>query len=148
MKLPSYPILSYPILSYLPHENVSNQYQAITHSPTFLIRHQSQLNTHVTARQGPPTPLGCYSKIWIKIKNHWWKGIWKCNLQNVVNFVGESQFSHSFLLNIVMPEHNRRHFADDIFKCISINDNFNIVFENSLKFATCCLIDTRHYWCG
>ena len=53
MKLPSY-----PILSYLPHENVSNQCQAITHSPAFLIRHQSQSSTHVTARQGTAnTPL-------------------------------------------------------------------------------------------
>ena len=59
MKLLSY--LSYPILSYLPHENVCNQCQAITHSLAFLIRHQSQSSTHVTARQGPPTPLGCYN---------------------------------------------------------------------------------------
>ena len=35
--------------------------------------------------------------------------------------------------NISRPRQNGRHFADDIFKCISLNENIWISFNNSLK---------------
>ena len=39
------------------------------------------------------------------------------------------------LLNTLRPRQNGRHFADDIFKCIFLNENFRISTKNSLKFV-------------
>ena len=39
------------------------------------------------------------------------------------------------------PIQNGRHFADDIFKCISLNENLWISNKISLKCAPLCLID-------
>ena len=36
--------------------------------------------------------------------------------------------------NSLSPRWNRRHFADDIFKCISLNENVMIAIKFSLKF--------------
>ena len=33
------------------------------------------------------------------------------------------------------PEQNGRHFADDIFRCILVNEKFSILIEISLKFV-------------
>ena len=38
-------------------------------------------------------------------------------------------------INTLRPRHNRRHFADDIFKCIFLNENVWITIKISLKFA-------------
>ena len=38
-------------------------------------------------------------------------------------------------LNTLRPRQNGRHFADDIFKCIFMNENVWIVIENSLNFV-------------
>ena len=38
-------------------------------------------------------------------------------------------------LNTLRPRQNRRHFADDIFKCIFLNDNIWIPIKISLKFV-------------
>ena len=40
-------------------------------------------------------------------------------------------------VNSLRPRGNRRHFADDIFKCISLNENISILIKvslNMLKF--------------
>ena len=43
--------------------------------------------------------------------------------------------SHFKLLNSLRPRQNRRHFADDIFKCNFLNGNVWILIEISLKFV-------------
>ena len=40
----------------------------------------------------------------------------------------------AFSLNSLRPRRNRRHFADDIFKCILLNENVLFSIEISLKF--------------
>ena len=39
------------------------------------------------------------------------------------------------LINTLRPRHNGRHFADDIFKCIFLNENASIAIKISLKFV-------------
>ena len=39
------------------------------------------------------------------------------------------------LLNTLRPRHNGRHFADDTFKCIFLNENVRISIKISLKFV-------------
>ena len=39
------------------------------------------------------------------------------------------------IFNSLRPRRNRRHFADDIFKCIFLNENVWIPIEFSLKFV-------------
>ena len=41
------------------------------------------------------------------------------------------------------PGQNGRHFADDIFRCIFMNEKFYILFEISLKFLPNGLIDNN-----
>ena len=38
-------------------------------------------------------------------------------------------------INTLKPRQNGRHFADDIFKCILLNENIWITINNSLKFV-------------
>ena len=38
-------------------------------------------------------------------------------------------------LNLSLPTQNGRHFAEDIFKCIFVNENHCIVIKISLKFV-------------
>ena len=38
------------------------------------------------------------------------------------------------LFNILRPKRNRRHFADDIFKCIFLNENVLLAIKISLEF--------------
>ena len=39
------------------------------------------------------------------------------------------------VINTLRPRRNRRHFADDIFKCIFLNENVWIALKISLKFV-------------
>ena len=39
------------------------------------------------------------------------------------------------LFNSLRPRPNRRHFADDIFKCIFLNENVSVAIKISLKFV-------------
>ena len=43
--------------------------------------------------------------------------------------------SHGSDLNTLRPRQKRRHFADDIFKCIFLNENVRIPIKISLKFV-------------
>ena len=54
-----------------------------------------------------------------------------------VNFVVHWPFTNIDIIqvNTLMPRQNRRHFADDIFQCISMNQKFCILIQNSLKFV-------------
>ena len=40
-----------------------------------------------------------------------------------------------WLINTLRPRQNERHFADDIFKCIFLNENVSIAMKISPKFA-------------
>ena len=44
--------------------------------------------------------------------------------------------SHKSPLTPLRPRHNGRHFPDDIFKCIFLNENVYISIKISLKFAS------------
>ena len=43
--------------------------------------------------------------------------------------------NHNQFLNTLRPRQNGRHFADDIFKCILLNENTSILINISLKFV-------------
>ena len=45
------------------------------------------------------------------------------------------RMSYQFMTNSLRPRPNRRHFADDIFKCIFLNENVWIPIKISLKFV-------------
>ena len=44
-------------------------------------------------------------------------------------------------LNLSPPGQNGHHFADDIFRCIFVNEKFCSLIRISLEFAHKCLID-------
>ena len=48
---------------------------------------------------------------------------------------------HHFLFNTLRPRQNGRHFADDTFKCIFMNENVRISINISLKFVPTGLIN-------
>ena len=54
-------------------------------------------------------------------------------LLSIVVFPGIQLFGPSF--NTLRPRQNARHFADDIFKCIFLNENVLISIKSSLKFV-------------
>ena len=41
----------------------------------------------------------------------------------------------NYIFNTLRPRQNGRHFADDMFKCIFLNENIWILIEISLKFV-------------
>ena len=45
--------------------------------------------------------------------------------------------------NTLRPRQNDRHFADDSFKCIFLEENFRIVIKNSLKYVPLGLIENK-----
>ena len=45
------------------------------------------------------------------------------------------QYFYCTTINSLRPRQNGRHFADDIFKCIFVNENAWISLKNSLKFV-------------
>ena len=46
-----------------------------------------------------------------------------------------TSFTNMVWLNSSLPVQNGRHFANDIFRCILLNEKFNILSEISLKFV-------------
>ena len=73
------------------------------------------------------------SEILSEIHNfHSRKCHWKCCLLNGSNFVKASMCSH---VNTLRLRQDGRHFADDISKCIFLNENVWIPIEISLKFV-------------
>ena len=69
--------------------------------------------------------------------------IWWFKLKSVKNYHVDKgmltdvckQQQYPFSLNTLRPRQNRRHFADDMFKCIFLNENVWIPIEISLKFV-------------
>ena len=60
-----------------------------------------------------------------------WITIEKALVKWVPNFIPHSQLT----VNTLRPRQNGRHFADDIFKCIFLNENVWIPIKISLKFV-------------
>ena len=69
-----------------------------------------------------------------------------CDIRNKaantrIAFVGDECETETYvrevpvLLNTLRPRQNGRHFADDIFKCIFLNENVWIPIQISLKFV-------------
>ena len=56
-----------------------------------------------------------------------------------------SSYCHWFpwCVNTLRPRQNGRHFADDNFKCIFLNENIWISIKISLKFVSSSLIDNK-----
>ena len=52
----------------------------------------------------------------------------------VINIVKQVSYTVNVTLNSLRPRRNRRHFADDVSKCIFINQNVLISNKISLKF--------------
>ena len=50
---------------------------------------------------------------------------------------------NSIIISSSLPGQNGRHFADDIFGCIFLNEKFWILIKNSLKFIPKGLIDNN-----
>ena len=69
---------------------------------------------------------GIHSKIYIHFLSM--RYIWQYYLCNV------SYFIEAKWVNSLRPRRNRRHFADDSFKCIFLNENMFISINISLKF--------------
>ena len=46
-----------------------------------------------------------------------------------------SNHNDNIFINTLRPRQNRRHFADDILKCIFVNDEAWIPIDISLKFV-------------
>ena len=64
---------------------------------------------------------------------------WKWNeLQQVYNLTTSLEKTW---FNTLRPSHNCRHFADDIFKCIFLNENVGVLLKISLKFVPKVWID-------
>ena len=47
------------------------------------------------------------------------------------------------MINSSPPEENDRHFGDDIFRCIFVNENFSILIKISVKFVPYRPIDNN-----
>ena len=50
-------------------------------------------------------------------------------------YIGNTIIITSTLVNSLRPRQNGPHFADDIFKCIFLNENVSIAIKISLKFV-------------
>ena len=68
----------------------------------------------------------CYPLMWLSIYNKEW---------DITVIQPISSTSTSELFNTLRPKQNGRHFADDIFKCIFLNENDWISLTISLKFV-------------
>ena len=70
------------------------------------------------------------SFLW-KLRCHWLKFLRRVAKTLVIQ--GPGSLHH--LLNTLRPRQNGRHFPDDIFKCIFLNESKRILIEISLKFV-------------
>ena len=85
-----------------------------------------------------------------KLHCHWVKCLWQCQITVVIQgpmtwiIWGGSPYmaaTVSYPDNSLRPRQNGRHFADDIFKCIFVNENVWILIIISLKFVPKGLIN-------
>ena len=59
---------------------------------------------------------------------------WSLRLESIMTFL-HVQWMWVISINTLRVRQNGRHFADDIFKCILLNENVWITIKNSLKFV-------------
>ena len=80
-------------------------------------------------------PLLCYFRDFSPSSNDWLPIEYHVHVWQVCDDTGQiwKWFKESF--NSLRPRRNRRHFADDIFKCIFLNENVWISLKISLKFV-------------
>ena len=109
----------------------------------------SQATSHYLSQCWPSSlsPCGVTRPQWVKPCDVWFMQLSTCKVVSETTstnlhicVVHECSFyefhcdrSFSFL-NTLRPRRNRRHFADDIFKCILLNENVLISIKISLKF--------------
>ena len=72
--------------------------------------------------------VSCMSRNYYKIKGYW------TQLSGRFAVVRQTTLVNSQPFNSLRPRRNRRHFADDIFKCIFLNENELMSLRISLKF--------------
>ena len=68
----------------------------------------------------------------------------KLQIQRKTTFT--TNYSGSDFLNSSPPGQNGRYFADDIFRCIFMNESFCILIKISLKFVPRGPIDNNQHW--
>ena len=83
--------------------------------------------------------IGELALVWQKSLNVSARNIKQCGCDGVYpiqrKLYGLSTSLHNSLFNTLGPRQNGRHFTDDIFKCISLNEDTWIPFKISLKFV-------------
>ena len=72
----------------------------------------------------------CFRR-WVNRENHW------SHTEHVNGFYSVWTTTYTFL-NTLRPRQNGRHFADDSFKCIFLNENVSISIKISLRFDPKC----------
>ena len=65
--------------------------------------------------------------------SHYWNHVTATN--RYVNHCDGNQPLSASKVNTLRPRQNGRHFADDIFRCIFLNENFYILIKISMKFV-------------
>ena len=71
----------------------------------------------------------------------------KCRNTDLFHLVWDMKSSQRIMsCNSAPPGQNVRHFADDIFKCIFVNEKFCILIKISLKFIPDGPIDKIQHW--
>ena len=74
---------------------------------------------------------------WITVKqSFYW--IWIASKRSSLKWVSLDVF---FMINTLRPGHDAQHFADDIFKCVFLNEDIPISINISLKFVPKGLIN-------
>ena len=53
------------------------------------------------------------------------------------------KYVYTYLINPSPPGQNGRHFADNIFRCIFMNEKFYVLIKISLRFVSWCPIDNN-----
>ena len=86
------------------------------------------------------TPALCTYTLWslpiLVAVTNWWKCYALCTHPiQVLGVVYNRLHTNLGAVNTLRPRQNGRHFADDIFKCIFLNENIWISIKISLKFV-------------
>ena len=69
-----------------------------------------------------------------------WGSIFAC-YEDTIQHLWTHHWSSTFCVYTLRPRQNGRYFADDIFKCIFVNENARILLKISLKFVHKVRID-------
>ena len=67
--------------------------------------------------------------------NLWPDGLSRIIIKAKLVFARFQLWAHKYFFNTLRPRQNGHHFADNIFKCIFLNENVRISIKISLKFV-------------